>query len=272
MPFHETVISHGWYQLAPFHYDDQTRRLQRIHRLTDGTVCRLTLREEHHTLHWHTDIPLTDAQAQTVQTDVDRMMCLGWALEDFYAALADTPRYAWVINGGLGRLLTCPTVWEDLAKTLLTTNTTWGQTRTMTAALCRLGTPYDDGYAFPTPQQVAAYSHADLQQATRAGYRTGSLLVLAQRIRDGLDVEAWRSLSTSDLYAAVRGLRGYGDYAAGTMLRLLGHFDRVAIDTECRGGYKRASGSLTATDREIRAFYAPFGRWQGLASWMDIIA
>jgi hypothetical protein len=38
-----------------------------------------------------------------------------------------------------GRLLVSPTVWEDLAKTLLTTNTTWGATVQMCRRLLTLG-------------------------------------------------------------------------------------------------------------------------------------
>ena len=36
-------------------------------------------------------------------------------------------------------MLVSPTVWEDLAKTLLTTNTTWAMTKSMVARLAALG-------------------------------------------------------------------------------------------------------------------------------------
>jgi hypothetical protein len=55
------------------------------------------------------------------------------------------------------------------------------------------------------------------------------------------------------------------------MLRLLGRFDKLAIDTECRAAYKRITGSTTATDAEIRGYYDRFGEWRGLVMWMNIM-
>ena len=54
-------------------------------------------------------------------------------------------------------------------------------------------------------------------------------------------------------------------------MRLLGYFDYIAIDTVCRASYKHVAKSETATDKEIRRYYEPFGEWQGLAMWMDVL-
>lgn len=150
--------------------------------------------------------------------------------------------------------------------------TTWAQTRQTVARLCALGEPLDEGrHAFPTPQRIAAMPPDELAAHSRAGYRAAYLHELAQRISSGEDVEAWRGLPADELYHRVRSLKGFGDYAAGTMLRLLGHFDRLAIDTECRAAFRRIHGRPAENDREISAYYAPFGRWRGLLMWMDVI-
>lgn len=265
--FHEIVTSHGWYQLAPFRYEGDA--LARWHTLPDGHACRLTIYAEGDALRWHTSNPIADPAA--LDQAVRRMFSLDWDLEPFHALLRAHPRYAARVRPTWGRLLVAPSVWEDLAKTLLTTNTTWAQTRQMTARVCAFGTPCAGGHAFPTPQQIADVPLEDFAARARLGYRAASLHQLARRICDGLDVEAWRTLDSEALYAQVRGLRGFGDYAAGTVLRLLGHFDRLAIDTECRAAFRRVTGRKTFTDADIRAYYADFGAWQGLMSWIDIM-
>lgn len=268
--FHQIITAHGWYQLAPFHYDADTHTLERVHELASGQVGLLTVWAEGAALRWQFS-ELPDGYDADIQVAVERMMTLDWPLADFQAAMQVFPRYAAWMARGWGRLLVAPTVWEDLAKTLLTTNTTWAQTRQMTARLCSLGTRWQDRHAFPTPLQVAALPLDTFSEVTRLGYRAASLHDLAQRIAQGLDVEAWRTLPSADLYQQVRGLRGFGDYAAATMLRLLGHFDRLAIDTECRAAYRYVVGHSTFTDNDIRQHYAQYGRWQNLVMWMDVM-
>lgn len=268
--FHQIVTSHGWYQLAPFRYDAAARTLERVHTLPTGRPLLLTLWAEGDALRWQTSDIAVGHEAE-LEADVDHIMTAHWPLADFQQAMQAFPRYDGLMARGWGRLLVAPTVWEDLAKTLLTTNTTWAQTRQMTARLCALGTPWQDRHAFPTPQQIAALPLETFSEQARLGYRAVSLHRLAQQISAGLDVEAWRTLPSDDLYQAVRGLRGFGDYAAATMLRLLGNFDRLAIDTECRASFRRLTGRTDFTDREIRAHYTQYGAWQGLVMWMDMI-
>jgi hypothetical protein len=70
----------------------------------------------------------------------------------------------------------------------------------------------------------------------------------------------------------VKALKGFGDYAAGSILKLLGHFDRLATDTECRAVYIDINDGVPAqNDAEIAAYYEPFGQWRGLFQWMDVM-
>jgi 3-methyladenine DNA glycosylase/8-oxoguanine DNA glycosylase len=268
--FDDIVTSHGWYQLAPFTYDPEAQVLHRVHQIGEDAPFVLSIFAQGDTLAWRTDRDVS-AHVATIQADVERMFCWHWRLDDLYAAIQHQPRYASLIARRWGRLLVAPTVWEDLAKTLFTTNTTWAQTRQMSARLCALGSPHQDQHAFPTPQRIAHMPLNEFIEAIRAGYRAAYLHELAQRIVDGLDVEAWRTLDSETLYKHVRSLKGFGDYAAGTMVRMLGHFDRLAIDTECRASYRRLTGLTTFTDNDIRAHYAQYGVYQGLVMWMDMV-
>ncbi|MEO1291171.1 MAG: hypothetical protein AAFV93_25845, partial [Chloroflexota bacterium] len=66
-------------------------------------------------------------------------------------------------------------------------------------------------------------------------------------------------------------LTGFGDYAAGTLMRLMGHFDKLAIDTVARKAYEYVTGHAPDSDTDIRRYYDDFGKWRGLVLWMDCI-
>jgi 3-methyladenine DNA glycosylase/8-oxoguanine DNA glycosylase len=164
----------------------------------------------------------------------------------------------------------------EYVKTLFTTNTVWRATIQMCERFNTLGEPYPGGgHAFPTPERVAALSFDDLHAQVRAGYRDAYLHELARRIAEGeIEVESWRGRPSNDLYKRITALKGFGDYAAGNMLKLLGHYDRLATDTVCRDVYKNQinNGVPAANDTEIAAYYERFGGWRGLAQWMDVAA
>jgi N-glycosylase/DNA lyase len=222
------------------------------------------------------DSPLNPEQLQQLEALIRRMLSYDQDLSAFYALLRDQPRFAWVEAKGAGRMLIGATVWEDLAKTLLTTNTTWTMTRQMVSRLVTLGEAYRDGNAFPTAQQIAAMSPEALNTHVRAGYRGAYLHELAENIASGaVDVESWygSDLPSAELYRQIRGLKGFGDYAAGSLMRLLGRHDQLGIDSVAREMFRvRFNSGQKAPDVAIRAHYEGFGSWRGLALWMDVIA
>lgn len=279
--FWPTVTSHGWCVLPPFAVDEPSRILTRLHQLRDGMVVKLTVYENRPgRLVVEVEglaVQPTPGQQAEISAVITHCLNLDRDLTDLYRVLEAHPRYHWLEAIGAGCLLVSPTVWEDLVKTLFTTNTTWTVTKQMTARFVTLGEPYPGGgHAFPTPEHVATLNPDDLNTHVRAGYRSAYLHELALSITEGcIDVESWRdpTLTSDDLYRRVKKLKGFGDYAAGNMLRLLGHFDRLATDTECRAVYRDSinGGTAAANDREIDAYYEPFGVWRGLVQWMDVM-
>jgi 3-methyladenine DNA glycosylase/8-oxoguanine DNA glycosylase len=278
--FWPSLTGHGWCDLAPYSLDEAAQTLYRVHQLRDGAVVRLVISS---TLEQHIAVAveglrgkLSAARSAEVESVVRWCFDLDRDMSGFYGLVAAHPRYAWVARVGAGRLLSSPTVWEDLAKTLMTTNTTWNMTGQMVARLTALGDPYaGGGNAFPPPERIAALPLDDLNTAIRAGYRGAYLHELARRITEGeLDVESWRdpAITSPDLYKRIKSLKGFGDYAAGNLMRLMGHFDRLATDTECRAAYTSLNGGVpAANDAEIAAYYEPFGAWRGLVQWMDVM-
>lgn len=276
--FRQTVFSHGWYMLAPFSWDEETGALSTIYRTAAGAVLSLELSAPERRL----QVALPDLDElgvnlrDEVETLVRRILSLDWDLRPFYAAMRAFNGYDWLEAEKRGRILVSGDLWEDLAKVLLTTNTTWAQTVQTCARLCRLGTPHPSlpcRYAFPSAGQIAALDFDDFARTLRAGYRNAYLYDLAGRIAGGqLNLDAWLSLDSDNLVAAVKSLKGFGDYAAGSIARMAGHFDRIAIDSACREMYALLhNGGAKGSDADISRHYATFGRWQGLVMWMDIM-
>ena len=272
--FRATIFSHGWCQLPPFSYDDTW--LRRIERLTPNLLIQLHIESSANGVQITPDQPLNAAQEAEALALVRRCLCLDQEMRAFYTFLRDYPEFAWVESNGAGRLLRSSTVWEDLAKTLLTTNTTWNMTRQMVARLTEIGPRHAAGHAFPTPQEIAAFSPETLNEQVRAGYRGAYLHELATRIAEGsVDVEGWldSDLPTPELYKRIRGLKGFGDYAAGSVLRLLGRHDYLGIDSVARDMFRQKhNNGDKAPDSTIHAHYERFGEWRGLVMWMDVIA
>ena len=277
--FRATVLSHGWLMLAPFSWDEAGGTLHYVYQTAAGAMLRLCMSEAESGV--RVDLPDYPAALDTTLEDelrsaVARMLNIDWDLSAFYAAMRGHAEYAWLEAERRGRILICPSLWEDLAKVLLTTNCNWAQTVNMTRRLCQLGAAHQSVagcYAFPTPQRIADMAFDELAAEVRGGYRNATLHELARKIASGeVDLDAWLSFDSDELFRAVKSLKGFGDYAAGTIARMYGHFDRVAIDTACHAAFAELhKGGDKGSAAEIKAHYAQYGRWGGLIAWMDIM-
>ena len=276
--FHQTVQSHGWLMLAPFTWDAEGGALQYVYQSAAGDVQQLRMSAAEGGV--RVDLPDCPALNPSLETEltaaVTRMLNLDWDLSAFYAAMRAHEGYDWLEQERQGRILICPSLWEDLAKVLLTTNNSWAQTVHMSRRLCQLGAahPTIEGcHAFPKPERVAAMDFAEMAETVRAGYRNAYLHELAGKIASGeVDLDAWLALGSDALYQAVKSLKGFGDYAAGTIVRMVGHFDKIAIDTACHAMYAELhNGGVKGSEKDIKTHYEIFGEWRGLVLWMDIM-
>ena len=84
------------------------------------------------------------------------MLQLDLPLEDFHAYCRTRPELGHIVEDRQGRMLRCPTLWEDTVKVIATSNTTWAQTIAMTSRLTEhfgASLPSDPArHAFPTPR------------------------------------------------------------------------------------------------------------------------
>ena len=114
------------------------------------------------------------------------------------------------------------------------------------------------------------------RETVRAGYRAPFLRALAEAVASGrLEIESWlRSpLSTDELARAIRALPGFGPYASEHLLKLLGRYEHLALDSWMRGKLARLRGRRQPPgDATIERWYRRYGRWAGLALWLDLTA
>ncbi|MCO6450680.1 MAG: hypothetical protein J5I90_07800 [Caldilineales bacterium] len=281
--FHSAATGHGWYQLAPFRYDAESRVLTWPQVLPGGEIIRIALTgsQAHERTPWlRAEVASPQALDQSgrdyVNAIVNWVMATEIDLQPFYRRAAQVSGYETAIDQAQGRFLRSPTLFEDFVKVICTTNTTWAQTKGMVRALI-------DGWGqeaggdqgercFPTAGALAGASEEALRQRGRLGYRAPYVLELARRITSGdLDLDAFRlpDWTTIDLRRALLKIKGIGPYAAASLLTLLGHYDHLAVDSWTRKLVipRFFTGQEQVSNADIIAFYADWHPYQQLAYW-----
>jgi 3-methyladenine DNA glycosylase/8-oxoguanine DNA glycosylase len=203
---------------------------------------------------------------------VRRVLNLDEDLSPFYAVAKADPDLAWAAEGA-GRMIRSPTVFEDVVKTICTTNCAWSATvRMVTALVEHLGEPSAGGHgrAFPTAEAMAAAPESFYRDTVRAGYRGAYLRTLAADVAEGtLDLEALLdpALDVEEVERRLLALPGVGPYAAAHVLMLLGRHSRLILDSWTRPTYARLNGRKAA-DRTILRRFGRYGPYAGLAFWL----
>ena len=200
------------------------------------------------------------------------MLRLDEDLSTFYAVAREDPALAWACAGA-GRMLRSPTVYEDVVKTICTTNCAWsGTVRMVTALVDHLGVPARSGKrTFPTPAAMAEAGEGFYRDVARAGYRGAYLRKLADDVASGaLDLEELNDpeLPVEEVEARLLSLPGVGPYAAAhVMLTSLGRYSRLVLDSWTRPTYAKLAGRKAA-DKTIERKFRRYGDYAGLAFWL----
>lgn len=274
--FQRTVLSHGWCELLPFELDRRNWILTRVLDIGRGRPVTVRISFGKRGLRVVPSRELSEAAAKRIVRDVRHMLRLDDDLQAFYVAMSADADFAWITNEGAGRLLRSPTVFEDLVKMICTTNCSWALTEKMVTALVNeLGRTSDDGRkSFPDSQTMAAQSAAFYRDKIRAGYRAPYLKELAGRVASlELAVENWLSSDAplADLIKEMKTVKGVGNYAAENLLKLIGRYDGLALDSWTRAQFaKMRNQGRPASDKKISRFYSRFNTWRGLALWCDM--
>ena len=274
--FKRTIVSHGWYNLLPFVLDGDKYELTRVIDLGNKPPTTIVMSGRKSHVRINTSRSLGKTDAAKVMRDTRHILRLDDDLRPFYAATSDDPEFAWIRTQGAGRMLRSPTVFEDLVKMICTTNCSWALTKKMVTGLVeKLGRESDDGRrSFPTPAAMAAMPLEFFVDEVRSGYRAPYLKELAERVASGeLNVEQWLTspLSTAELTKEIKGVKGVGPYAAESLLKLLGRYDGLALDSWTRARFFQIrNNGRKANDKKIARYYSRFNEWRGLALWCDV--
>jgi 3-methyladenine DNA glycosylase/8-oxoguanine DNA glycosylase len=272
--FLSVVNSHGWVQLDPFRWDDPSDTLFYTDRLQNGRVVDYAMRAAPGGV--RVDLPgrLGRAEVSEVTEKVTWMLGLDQDFSEFYKVARSEPKLRHARRKAHGRVLRSPTLFEDVVKTILTTNTLWQATINMNLKLVTAFGSDSSGAgtrAFPTPAQIAAATPAALRRKVRVGYRAPALTELARRTSSGqLDVESFKhsTLPTLELRKELLTIRGVGPYAAANLLMILGRSDFIPIDTYAMEMVSHEwHRGRRITPKHVERAFRKWGEYKGLAFW-----
>ncbi len=259
--------SHGWFDLPPFAWDEERRRLSFVFlRGSSPLPVTVSARAGGVTV-------ASPGRASDVRPVVARVLDLGSDLAPFHALCAARrdEGFGWIADRGAGRILRAPTLFEDAVKVLCTTNCSWALTRLMVS---RMIAAFGRDGAFPDAAFLAALPEKRLREELKLGYRAPFLRAFAGRVASGeLDLASCEDPARSDeeVMALIRSEKGFGPYAAETLLRLLGRHGHLGLDSWSRKKVAELRfRGRPAKDARVARLYAPFGRFAGLAFWMDV--
>jgi len=279
--FPSVVNSHGWRQLAPFHFENDV--LSYVDHLSTKRVVEYRITAASAGVQVETE-KLNKSEQREVTDKITWMFGLDMDFTNFHAASRLEPKLARAKKQALGRVLRSPTLFEDVVKTIFTTNTLWAVTKNMSRKLVdEFGialseknarsplSALENNKSFPTPEAIAASTPDFIKEKIRVGYRAPAIYDLAFRIASGkYDLEALKtsSLPTLELRKELMTIKGVGPYAPANLLMILGRHDFIPIDSYAlkmvsHEWYK----GKPITAREVERRFEKWGAYKGLAFW-----
>jgi 3-methyladenine DNA glycosylase/8-oxoguanine DNA glycosylase len=267
--------SHGWIHLAPFEEEPDGGFKYVLH-LNSGRVVVTRVKEAHEGITVEVDSLLNSSERVELEEKITWMLELDQDFSTFHNLAWLEQKLAHVLERSLGRILRSPTLFEDVIKTILTTNTLWAATIRMNRNLVsQFGAPLPsdpERRAFPTPERLAETDEATLRLETRLGYRAPYVLDLARRSVSGeLELESLKtaSLPTPELRKELMAIKGVGDYAAANLLMLLGRYDFIPVDSWALKMVSNEWHDGAPIGRaEVEAAFERWGEWKGLVYWL----
>ncbi len=284
--FWKTVYSHGWCGLRPFHVDVENKTINRLFELTGGILVYCVLSETPNKIkvNYYFKKTFNTQHRQELIGQIKRVFRLDEDFNEFFNYAKRDEYFKWVYSLKAGRLLRSPTIFEDVVKLICTTNCSWSLTEIMTENLTtKLGKKFlyshkgkniNGLFSFPTPDVIASVSEKFLRSEIKCGYRAPYILELAHRISSGnLDLENVndKNFTVHELFKYFTNIKGVGPYAAANILKLMGKYEYLGIDSWCRMKFFDIhKNGRKVSDAKIESFYSKYGKWKGLFFWLDV--
>jgi len=242
------VMSHGWVNLAPWHWDEFNNELSRTERLETGRSVLVKLCQSGpRFFRIQVDAEaLGEFERKDIESRVNRWLSLDWDPQpSIDKAMVLNRHIALYLKQGGGRFLRSSTFYEDFVKTICTINANWAYTVQMVSSLVKnLG----DG-TFPTPASVVESGEKFLRETVRLGFRARVVVESSQKLLARGVINNWGNLTNrSPSYGDLMSLRGVGEYSANHVRMLSHDFSRVPIDSEvtryCKERYNVEPGGI----------------------------
>ena len=278
-----TFISHGVASLPPMRVQEEHRSFEvtvALERSKPRTVLVSQGRGERARIEVRGRPPGTGA-ARQIKEKISHVLRLDEDLSAFYEIARSDPDLRWV-TGGAGRMIRSATVFEEVIKTICTTNCAWSATERMVHGIVEhLGEPAPGapkegpwGRAFPSPDAMADAGESFYKEVARAGYRGPYFISIARDVAEGsLDIEALATdedLTDEEIESRLLALPGVGPYAAAHVMMMIGRYSRLILDSWTRPTYLRVAGKRSAKDSVIEKRFKRYGRYAGLAFWLFV--
>ncbi len=280
-----TALSHGWHECAPMSWCEGGRCFQVIEREAKR-VYRVSVTERARrpaTVQLAVSVEGHDVKDTIVADITARLhstLGLDSDLTEFHAICADHPTLHVVPKIGAGRGLRSASMTENVVKALCATNVNWTQAVKMINRIGQLGPPlphFVNLNAWPAPREILRAGERYLKEVCRVGYRAESILEFCRDVCDGrvdpeeLDARAASPEVTSDeILARLRAIRGIGPSSANYLLSFLGRHDRLSIDSATVAHVARThTKGRKPSNGQIEKIYAKFGRWKNKCWWYE---
>jgi 3-methyladenine DNA glycosylase/8-oxoguanine DNA glycosylase len=276
----ETVLSHGWFELLPFRWDDSTSTLFRAELLPDHSRHLYSLQQSGASgdllVRWLSGAP--EAVHRRLLLDrIRRIANLGLDLSSFHSLCRRESRLRYVSRRGAGRFLRCGNLYEEVLKAICGTNIAWRQAVLAINRIAALGetVPGTDFKTFPEAEDLLRIGQRQLRKTSRLGYRVPYLLAWARRVAaQEAEIGAVErgEMTELELKRFLLGIRGVGKATAQYLLMVWGHGEEIPVDSSvflyCR--LNRFSGRRPS-ESEIRRLYEPYGTWKAYVYWFEFL-
>ena len=254
-----TVKSHGWVNLPPFIWDEQKKRLHR-HENMNGKQVELVLAQKNERImcSCYSSSVLSKSEKSLLRERF--LYMVGREIElDGFIILAKTldPQIYKLANRGWARFLRGTSLFEDVVKTLFTTNASWQFTQLMCRRLLeecpRQDQTIQNSLFFPSLEEIREIPVSVLEKKCKLGYRAQYLKNVARAFMENDSFAGW---STSEILGSLKEVKGLGEYSINHIGMLLGKYDQIPVDSEVRGYFRQVG---RPEDREF--IYSHYQNW-----------
>jgi N-glycosylase/DNA lyase len=273
-----TVTSHGFYEVPPFSWDPDRRRLDIALR---PPVMRVSVTQQ------SARRPVIGIRVRSrsrsaprglrerVKARVAHVLDFGRDLAAFYRVCRTYEPLAWVPRARAGRILRCPDLFTDVVVSICGTNTQWKQAVRSVRLLSEIGprAAGTDLRCFPTPAEVLEAGAGFLVDHARVGYRHRTILELCRKVLGKeIDLTLDPSLSGDGMRELFASLPGIGPVTARYLACLHGRTDELAVDSFVLRyiGDKYHAG-MKPTVAQVQRRYAGFGEQRALVYWFELL-